>query len=108
MRDILGQEVGIGDILLCREPGHSGNIDSLAVGIVRKNLGTRVDVWYIPIDEKLNKWEQQELNRLLNHEIAETPIYTGIRNRSQIVKLNEEQIEQLRNEKVAPNNRSAE
>lgn len=107
MKDIIGQEVGVGDILLCREPDH-GTIDSLAAGIVTKNLGTRVEVWYIPIDGKLNKWEQQQLNYLLNHGIEQTPLYTGIRNKSQIIKLSEEQIEQLRNEKIAPNNRSAE
>lgn len=108
MKDIIGQEVGIGDILLCREPDHSDTIDSLAVGIVTKNLGTRVEVWYIPIDGKLSKWEQEQLNYLLNHGIEQTPLYTGIRNKSQIIKLSEEQIEQLRDEKIAPNNRSAE
>lgn len=108
VKDILGQKVGVGDILMCREPGRSFHTDSLAVGIITKNLGTRVEIWYIPIDERLSKWEQEQLNDLLNHKIASTPLYTGTRNKSQVIKLSEEQIERLRNEKVAPNYRSAE
>ena len=106
VKDILGQKVDIGDILMCREPGRS--VDSLAVGIVTKNLGTRVEIWYIPIDKRLSKWEQEQLDFLLRHKIEQTPIYTGVRNRSQIIKLSEEQIEQLRYEKVALDYRSAE